>query len=57
MGGLRYQLACCESRPYLATLTNEEAATDQLIATNCPGCLKAVAEKKIKDKQGLVVTG
>lgn len=57
MGGLRYQLACAESRPYLATLTNDEAATDQLIAVNCPGCLKAACDKKIKDKQGLVVTG
>lgn len=57
MGGLRYQLACDEKRFTLATLTNDEAATDQLIAVNCPGCLKAAAEKKLKDKQGLVVTG
>lgn len=57
MGGIRYQLSCSDSRGYLATLTNDEAATDQLQAVNCPGCLKAAAEKKLKDKQGLVVTG
>ncbi len=56
-GGLRYQLACTDSRPYLATLTNDEAATDQLGPVNCPGCLAAIKEKKLKDKQGLVVTG
>ncbi|MCI0333548.1 MAG: hypothetical protein L0228_10035 [Planctomycetes bacterium] len=55
MGGLRYQLACDQSRAYLATLTNEEAATDQLRAVNCPGCLKAAAEKKLKDKQGMMI--
>jgi 4-hydroxy-3-methylbut-2-en-1-yl diphosphate synthase IspG/GcpE len=57
MGGLRYQLACDEKRAYLATHTNLEAATDQLQAVNCPGCLRAAKEKKLKDKQGLVVTG
>ena len=56
-GGIRYQLACDESRGHLATLGNDEAATDQLIAVNCPGCLKAAHDKKIADSQGLVVTG
>lgn len=56
-GGIRYQLACDDSRGYLATLGNDEAATDQLIAVNCPGCLKAAHDKKIADSQGLVVTG
>ncbi|MEX2176193.1 MAG: hypothetical protein WD872_17660 [Pirellulaceae bacterium] len=55
MGGLRYQLACEEQRPYLATLTNDEAATDQLIAVNCPGCLQSAADKKLKDKQGVSI--
>lgn len=55
MGGLRYQLACSEERAHLATLTNDEAATDQLAAVNCPGCLKAAVEKKLKDKQGAVI--
>jgi|GEM_PF-3289336 hypothetical protein len=54
-GGLRYQLACSAERPYMATLTNDEAATDQLVAVNCPGCLKAAHEKKLKDKQGIVI--
>lgn len=57
MGGLKYQLACDEKRVTLATHTNLEAATDQLSAVNCPGCLTAAKEKKLKDKQGLVVTG
>ena len=55
MGGIRYQLACDESRAHLATLSNDEAATDQLQAVNCPGCLKAAAEKKLKDKQGMMI--
>lgn len=56
-GGLRWQLACDEPRAYLATMSNDEAASDQLQVVNCPGCLKAAAEKKLEDKQGLVVTG
>ena len=55
VGGLRYQLACDEKRAHLATRTNDEAATDQLQAVNCPGCLKAAAEKKLKDKQGMSI--
>lgn len=56
MGGLRYQIACDANRAYLATMTNQEAATDQLPVVNCPGCLKAAAEKKLKDKQGVSIT-
>lgn len=57
VGGVRYQVACDEKRAYLTTGNDNEAATDQLSAANCPACLKAAAEKKLKDKQGLVVTG
>ena len=56
-GGLRYQVACDPTRTYLATDTNDEAASDQLGAVNCPGCLKAAADKKIKDNQGAPIAG
>lgn len=39
MGGLRYRLGCDEKRAYLATTTNQEAATGELAAANCVGCL------------------
>ncbi|MGH8743512.1 MAG: hypothetical protein ACREUY_04460 [Burkholderiales bacterium] len=55
VGGLRYQIACDERRWTLATLTNDEAVTDQLVAVNCPGCLKAAAQKKLVDKQGVSI--
>jgi hypothetical protein len=38
--GRRYRMACDPTRDYLATKTNEEAATSELAATTCPGCLK-----------------
>ncbi len=38
-GGLRYALGCDLKRAYLATLTNQEAATDDPDVANCPGCL------------------
>jgi len=40
-GGLRYKLGCEQARAYLATETNLEAATGDIQAANCPGCLKA----------------
>lgn len=48
VGGLRYRLACDDKRAYLATATNQEAATGELAAVNCPGCLKVAGELKIK---------
>lgn len=47
-GGLRYRLACDENRAYLATATNQEAATGELAAANCPGCLAEAKKLKIK---------
>jgi hypothetical protein len=38
-GGLRWRLACEERRAYLATVTNNEAATVVREVANCPGCL------------------
>jgi hypothetical protein len=56
-GGIRYSMGCEAERPYLATLTNDEAATDQPEAANCPGCLKVAQERKLTSAQGLAVTG
>lgn len=39
-GGLRWAIACDEKRAYLATATNQEAATDNAEVANCPGCLQ-----------------
>jgi hypothetical protein len=39
VGGLRYAIGCDTRRAYLATLTNLEAATDNIEVANCPGCL------------------
>ena len=38
-GGIPYMLACDDTRAYLATCTNQEAATGEPSAVNCPGCL------------------
>jgi hypothetical protein len=46
-GGLRYRLACDDMRSYLATATNQEAATGELAAANCVGCLVKAAELKL----------
>lgn len=39
-GGLRYAIGCDLKRAYLATITNQEAATDNIEIANCPGCLE-----------------
>lgn len=51
----RFKLLCDPMRPYLATETNLEAATDQLIAANCPVCLKAAEQQKLGAIQGVPV--
>ena len=43
-GGLRYEIACDPKRAYLATPTNNEAATGVLEIVNCPGCLESSKE-------------
>lgn len=44
-GGLRYSLACDEPRAYLATVTNLEAATDNVVLANCAGCASVFKQK------------
>ena len=53
-GGLRYAFACSQTRAHLATYTNDEAATGELHAVNCPGCLLAAAERGLS-LQGFAV--
>lgn len=55
MGGLRYRLACEEKRAYLATVTNQEAATGEFAHVNCPGCTKAAIEKKLVPLTGFAM--
>ena len=40
--GKRYKIACDTTRAYLATLTNAEAATDNIDVYNCPGCAQYI---------------
>jgi len=49
----RYRLACDSHRAYLATRTNMEAASGELSAVNCPGCLAAAMEQKLPARSGL----
>lgn len=48
MGGLRYRLGCDSVRAYLATTSNQEAATGEIAAANCPGCLEEAKKLGIK---------
>ena len=51
-GGLRYAIACRTKRAYLATATNQEAATDQIQIANCPGCVEAARRLNVKKPLG-----
>lgn len=51
-GNIHYRFACDSVRAYLATETNQEAASGELTAVNCRGCLEAVAREKIRSTQG-----
>lgn len=55
-GGLTYAIACDHKRAYLATMTNNEAATDQVKFANCPGCLEIAEKLGIKKPTGQVFT-
>lgn len=55
-GGLRYKFACDHKRSHLATPTNMEAATGDVTAANCPGCLKALRDDDLKHNQGAALT-
>jgi len=52
LGGVRYQLACDQDRAYLATATNNEAATDNAKIANCPGCIVMANKQKIVKPTG-----
>lgn len=47
VGGIGFHIACDPKRAYLATATNQEAATDQIEAVTCPGCLAAYEANKV----------
>jgi len=51
-GGLRWALGCDAVRAYLATTTNQEAATDNPQLANCPGCLARAKSLGIKTNMG-----
>jgi hypothetical protein len=50
--GARYRFACDPRRSHLATPTNLEAASADLKAVNCEGCLKAAHEQNLAHVQG-----
>lgn len=56
-GGLTYRIGCDQKRAYLATVTNQEAATDNPKIANCPGCLAAAEKLGIKTATGWAYTG
>ena len=51
-GGLRYALGCDSKRAYLATHSNNEAATGDIEVANCPGCLARAESLGLKKNQG-----
>lgn len=51
-GGIKYALACAPKRAYLATPTNNEAATGDIAFVNCPGCLREAIEKQLAPLHG-----
>lgn len=50
--GIRYRFACDAGRCHLATTTNLEAASGEIKAVNCAGCLKAAHDQNIAVVQG-----
>jgi hypothetical protein len=48
----RFRFACDPTRVVLATTTNQEAASGDLRAVNCPGCLTTAAHMKLENQQG-----
>lgn len=50
----RFSMACDFKRVDLATLTNGEAASGEIKAVNCPGCLKAMGKEFRSLKNGNV---
>lgn len=54
-GGVRYKIACDETRAYLATATNNEAVTDNPAIANCPGCLEIAKSLGLLHGQGVLL--
>ena len=50
-GGRRYALACDADRAYIATHTNEEAATGDIQFVNCDQCLENAKKLSIPRPQ------
>lgn len=46
-GGLQYRLGCDSKRAYLATVTNQEAASGDKSVVNCPGCLAEASKLRV----------
>ena len=53
--GVRYKLACEGKRDYLATMTNEEAASGDSRVVNCPGCLSVLGNVAVVNGQSLSI--
>lgn len=46
----RFRMACDPPRELLGTHTNGEAASGEIAACNCPGCLKVIGEAMLADQ-------
>lgn len=55
-GGRRWAIACDPTRAHLATGTNQEAATDDPEAANCPGCLRVAEDRGIASPSGILLS-
>jgi len=56
-GGVPYKIACDSKRAYLATVTNDEAATDNVEVANCPGCIAAAEALKLPGVENNLLSG
>jgi hypothetical protein len=50
--GTRWRIGCDSARAYLATTTNNEAATSIPSVVNCPGCIVAIEKLGIRKDSG-----
>lgn len=51
-GGTQHRLACDDTRAYLATATNLEAASDNPNVANCPDCIKEADRLNLRSATG-----
>lgn len=56
-GGRCFKIACDSKRAYLATVTNDEAATDNIEIANCPGCIAAAEALRIPGTEKNLLSG